>query len=250
MAGERLDKILAHLGLGTRKEVRALVKSGAVSVNSLPATDPGLHVHPGQSRIEVHGRPLSYERHYYVMLNKPAGVVSATEDRRDRTVVDILPEDLRRPGLFPVGRLDRDTEGLLLLTDDGEMAHRLLAPKKHVDKTYLARVEGVLTPADTEAFAAGIVLEDGSRTLPARLLPLRTGPESEAEVIIQEGKFHQVKRMFEAVGKRVVHLKRLRMGPLDLDPSLHPGEARPLRPEEVRALQSATGLDTGAESMP
>lgn len=250
MAGERLDKVLAHLGLGTRKEVRALVRSGAVAVDGAPATDPGLHVDPVQSRIEVQGRPVDYQRHLYLMLNKPGGVVSATEDRRDRIVLDLLPADLRRPGLFPVGRLDRDTEGLLLLTDDGELAHRLLAPKKHVDKTYLARVEGVVTPADIEAFAAGVMLEDGYRTLPARLRPLRVGPESEAEVTVQEGKFHQVKRMFEAVGKRVVYLKRLRMGPLDLDPSLRPGEARPLRTEEVRALQSATGLDTGAESMP
>lgn len=248
MAGERLDKVLAHLGLGTRKEVRALVKSGAVTINGLPATDPGLHVHAAESRIEVQGRLLTYQCHYYIMLNKPAGVVSATEDRRDRTVLDLLPKDLRRPGLFPVGRLDRDTEGLLLLTDDGELAHRLLAPKKHVDKTYLARVEGVLATADTEAFAAGVVLEDGSRTLPARLLPLRTGPESVAEVTIQEGKFHQVKRMFEALGKRVVYLKRLRMGPLDLNPSLLPGEARALLPEEVRALRLATGLDTGADN--
>ncbi|MGE5591082.1 MAG: pseudouridine synthase [Bacillota bacterium] len=242
MAGERLDKVLAHMGLGTRKEVRALIKSGAVTVDGLPVADPGLHVDSASSRVECRGRLLEYRRHRYIMLNKPAGVVSATEDRRDRTVMDLLPAELRRPGLFPVGRLDRDTEGLLLLTDNGELAHRLLAPRKHVDKTYLARVEGALTSSDIKAFADGVVLHDGYRTLPARLHPLRAGQESEAEVTIREGKFHQVKRMFLALGKPVIFLKRLRMGPLHLDPSLRPGQARELRPDEVIALLAATGL--------
>lgn len=238
------------MGLGTRKEVRALIRSGAVAVDGLPALNPGLHVDPARSRIEAQGRSLKYQRHSYIMLNKPAGVFSATEDRQDRTVLDLVPDDLRRPGLFPVGRLDRDTEGLLLLTDDGELAHRLLAPRKHVDKTYRARVEGTLTPADVRAFADGVALDDGYRTLPAVLRPLRAGPESEAEVTVQEGKFHQVKRMFAAVGKPVVALKRLRMGPLELDPTLQPGQARVLRDGEVMALLAATGLNREADGEP
>ncbi|MEE0416372.1 MAG: 16S rRNA pseudouridine(516) synthase, partial [Oscillospiraceae bacterium] len=178
------------------------------------------------------GHPIAYQEYHYLMLHKPAGCVTATEDRRDKTVMDYLPDNLRR-GLSPVGRLDKDTEGLLLLTNDGLLAHRLLAPRSHVDKVYYARVEGALEPADAAAFAAGMTLGDGLECLPAGLEILSPG---ECLVTLREGKFHQVKRMLAARGKPVTYLKRLSMGPLRLDPELAPGAFRMLTAEEKKAL--------------
>ena len=169
------------------------------------------------------------------MLHKPAGCVCATEDRKEKTVLSLVPEEYRKD-LFPVGRLDKDTEGLLLLTNDGDLAHRLLAPKKHVDKTYYAKIEGQVTEQDVEAFREGIDIGDDKLTMPAVLEILHSSDISEIQVTIQEGRFHQIKRMFEAVGKKVLYLKRLTMGPLHLDPLLGPGEIRPLTEEEVKAL--------------
>ncbi|KYH33443.1 pseudouridine synthase [Neomoorella mulderi] len=234
---QRLDKLLAHMGLGTRKEIKKLIKEKRVQVNGRPAGDPGLHVLPGRDYIEVNGEPLEYRQYVYLMLNKPQGVLSATEDRFAKVVVDLLPPQYRAFHPFPVGRLDKDAGGLLLLTNDGKLAHQLLSPKKHVPKTYYAVVCGMVTEIDVEAFRQGVILDDGYRTMPAELKILRQGLESEVELTIYEGKYHQVKRMFAAVGKKVTYLKRIAMGPLVLDEQLKPGEYRELTAEEIGKLQ-------------
>ena len=232
---ERLDKILANTGRWSRKEARLLIRGGRVQVDGRTVRAPEEKYDPAAA-FTVDGAPVSGGRAVYLMLHKPAGVLSATEDPRQATVLDLLPEHLRRVGLFPVGRLDRDTEGLLLLTNDGPLAHRLLSPRRHVDKTYFVRAGGPFTPADQAAFAAGMVLEDGLKCLPARLELLER--RTEALVTLQEGKFHQIKRMTAACGKQVVYLKRLTMGPLRLDPALPPGGWRPLSQIELQALQT------------
>lgn len=234
----RLDKLLANSGYGSRKEVKALLKQGAVSVDGDPVKDPAFHVDPEIREVTVFGDPVDFREFIYLMMNKPPGVISATEDTRDRTVVDLLPYEYRRFKPFPVGRLDKDTEGLLLITNDGKLSHELLSPKKHVGKKYYAVIEGEVTDADGEAFKAGVTLDDGYVTKPAELSILRSGPESEIELIITEGKFHQVKRMFEARDKRVTYLKRLTMGPLGLDPDLATGEWRELSDEELLDLKN------------
>lgn len=233
---ERLDKLLAATGRWSRKEAKALVKAGRVQVGGARPKGPEDKVAEG-TPVTVDGRPIATEQGIYVMLHKPAGVVSSTQDPRERTVLDLLPQHLRRRALFPVGRLDKDTEGLLLLTNDGPLAHRLLAPRNHVDKTYFVRVDGELDGADAAAFAAGMMLEDGLACLPAGLEVLEQ-PDT-ALVTLHEGKYHQIKRMLAARGKPVVYLKRLTMGPLMLDPALERGEWRPLSAEEVAALRQA-----------
>ncbi|WP_088005557.1 pseudouridine synthase [Indiicoccus explosivorum] len=233
----RLDKYLSNMGLGSRKEVKPLLKSGAVEVNGKTEKDPKRHVEAETDRITVNGEEILYTEFIYLMLHKPPGTVSATEDSRDRTVVDLLGPAERHFNPFPVGRLDKDTEGLLLLTNDGKLAHELLSPRKHVDKTYFARIDGEVTAEDAEAFREGVILDDGYKTKPATLRILSAGPESEIELTITEGKFHQVKRMFRSVGKEVVYLKRLSMGTLRLDPSLGPGEYRPLTEQELKGLK-------------
>ncbi|WP_258358673.1 pseudouridine synthase [Moorella sulfitireducens] len=237
---QRLDKILARMGYGSRKEIKKLIKEKRVQVNGEPAEEPGLHVLPARDRIEVDGTTLEYRPYIYLMLNKPRGVLSATEDKSAEVVVDLLPSRYRALHPFPVGRLDKDTEGLLLLTNDGRLAHRLLSPKKHVPKTYYAVIRGRVTEEDVEAFRRGVILEDGYRTRPGDLKILRSGLQSEVELTIYEGKYHQVKRMFAAVGKEVTYLKRMSMGPLLLDGRLKPGEYRELTEAEVAALQ---GID-------
>ena len=230
---ERLDKLLAGTGKWSRREVKALVRQGLVRVDGRLAASAEDKLDPAAAIITVAGETISLCRFTYVMLHKPAGVLTATEDRKQPTVLDLLPPELRRIGLAPVGRLDKDTEGLLLLTNDGELAHRLLSPKYHVEKRYLARVDGELSAADAEAFARGMTLGDGLECLPAGLEILSPG---ECLVTLREGKFHQVKRMLAARGKPVTYLKRLSMGPLRLDPELAPGAFRVLTPEEKNAL--------------
>lgn len=236
---ERLDKLLAGTGKWSRREVKALVRQGLVRVDGRLAASAEDKLDPAAAIITVAGETIFLCRFTYVMLHKPAGVLTATEDRKQPTVLDLLPPELRRIGLAPVGRLDKDTEGLLLLTNDGELAHRLLSPKYHVDKRYFARVDGELSAADAEVFARGMTLGDGLECLPAGLEVL---PDRVCIVTLREGKFHQVKRMLAARGAPVLYLKRLSMGPLTLDDSLAAGAYRLLRAEEILALYRACGL--------
>lgn len=231
---ERLDKRLASTGRWSRKEIKDMVRQGRIQINGMPARRPEEKV-GDEDRLVVDGQEVDCAPFVYVMMHKPAGLLSATEDKRQRTVVDLLPPELRRRGLFPVGRLDKDTTGLLLLTDDGALAHELLSPKKHVDKVYLARVEGRIDAADVAALGEGMVLGDGLHCLPAGLEPLKDG--SECLVTLREGKYHQVKRMLAARGKPVLALKRLSMGTLRLDETLAPGQWRYLEMDEVAKLR-------------
>ncbi|EOW8179990.1 pseudouridine synthase [Listeria monocytogenes] len=231
----RLDKLLSHTGFGSRKEVKPLLKSGAVVVNGTIQKDSKTQVNPDKDQITVHGTPVVYQEFVYFMLHKPQNVVSATEDNVSETVIDLLAQEDTLTDPFPVGRLDKDTEGLLIITNDGTLAHNLLSPKKHIDKTYYAKIDGDVTAADVEAFAAGIELDDGYTCKPARLEIITP---NEIKVTIQEGKFHQVKRMFAARGKSVSYLKRISMGNLQLDESLELGEYRPLTEAELAILQN------------
>lgn len=231
----RLDKYLADMGCGTRSQVKREIAGGSVMVNGAPARRPEDKIDTEKDSVVFRGSPLGYTEYEYFMLNKPAGVVSATEDRTERTVLDLI-DTRQRKDLFPVGRLDKDTEGLLLVTNDGGMAHRLLSPKKHVDKVYYAKVAGRITEEHVRLFAEGVDIGDEKPTLPAELTVLSSGEISEIELVIREGRFHQVKRMFQAAGGEVLYLKRLRMGSLVLDRELQPGEYRKLTEEEVRAL--------------
>ena len=234
----RLDKYLSDMGAGTRSELKKEIRRSGVSVDGAVVTDPGFSVSQS-SHIIFRGSVIAYEEFVYDMLNKPAGIISASEDDRESTVVDLIPEPKRRD-LFPVGRLDRDTEGLLIITNDGALSHRLLSPKHHVDKVYYARVSGILTDSDIGLFRDGLVLTDGLECLPADLKILSVSDDdytSEAEVTIREGKFHQIKRMFSSIGAEVLYLKRLSMGPVDLDPGLAPGESRRLTSEEIASLK-------------
>ncbi|EHL2504488.1 rRNA pseudouridine synthase, partial [Listeria monocytogenes] len=228
-------KLLSHTGFGSRKEVKPLLKSGAVVVNGTIQKDSKTQVNPDKDQITVHGTPVVYQEFVYFMLHKPQNVVSATEDNVSETVIDLLAQEDTLTDLFPVGRLDKDTEGLLIITNDGTLAHNLLSPKKHIDKTYYAKIDGDVTAADVEAFAAGIELDDGYTCKPASLEIITP---NEINVTIQEGKFHQVKRMFAARGKTVSYLKRISMGNLQLDESLELGEYRPLTEAELAILQN------------
>lgn len=240
MEKQRLDKIIASTGRFSRKEVKELIRRGVVMVDGVPARSAEEKADPETAEIAVNGEVVTYRRYTWVMLNKPAGYLSATEDGRGPTVLDLLPRELQKQGLFPVGRLDKDTEGLLLLTNEGALAHDLLSPKRHVDKVYYARTEGRLTEADCEAFAAGLVLPDGLRCQSGRLEILSAGAVSEAHVTIHEGKFHQVKRMLAFLGKPVVYLERIKMGNLPLDLSLSRGSFRFLTDLEVEELRHLT----------
>ena len=232
----RLDKFLADAGAGTRSQVKGFLKKGLVTVNGEPARKPEQKISPETDLIVFQGTVLSYTEFYYYMLNKPSGYVSATDDNTAPTVLSLLKG---APGkdLFPVGRLDKDTEGLLLITNDGALAHRLLSPRHHVDKTYFVRAAGAVTEDDCSRLEAGVDIGEDRLTLPARAALLSSGPVSEVELTIHEGKFHQVKRMFQAVGKPVLYLRRLSMGSLTLDETLPPGQYRPLREEEIAALR-------------
>ena len=236
---ERLDKLLAGTGKWSRREVKALVRQGLVRVDGRLAASAEDKLDPAAAIVTVAGETVALHRFTYVLLHKPAGVLTATEDRKQPTVLDLLPPELRRIGLAPVGRLDKDTEGLLLLTNDGELTHRLLSPKYHVDKRYLARVDGELSATDAEAFARGMTLGGGLECLPAGLELL---PGHACIVTLREGKFHQVKRMLAARGAPVLYLKRLSMGPLTLDDSLAAGAYRLLRAEEISALYRVCDL--------
>ncbi|MCM3387420.1 rRNA pseudouridine synthase [Ureibacillus chungkukjangi] len=232
----RLDKLLANMGYGTRKEVKQLLKQKGVTVDGDVVKDSSMHVDPEVQEVSVFGERVVYTEFIYLMMHKPPGVISATEDNVDKTVIDLLDPLAQHFKPFPVGRLDKDTEGLLLITNDGQLSHNLLSPKKHVPKTYYAKIDGEVTESDIEAFKQGVELDDGYVTKPGELVILSSGPHSEIELTIQEGKFHQVKRMFESVGKKVTYLKRLSMGSLVLDESLELGDYRELTEEELKSL--------------
>lgn len=232
----RLDKLLSDMNIGTRKEIKTLVRKGEVLVDGVTVKDPGAAV-SGNEVIICRGKQVTYSRHEYYMMNKPAGVISASEDPKQETVLDLMPDD-RRKDLFPVGRLDKDTVGLLLISNDGDLAHRLLSPKSHVDKVYFARVDGQVTQEDVRLFKEGLLVDESLTALPAELeIRSSTARQSEVLITIREGKFHQIKRMFQAVGKEVTYLKRLSMGPLVLDPDLEEGACRPLTEAELAALK-------------
>ncbi len=226
------------MGYGTRKEIKNVVKKGWVLVNQQVVKDSSQHVDPSQDKIMVNGEELVYREYIYVMMNKPQGVISASLDPRVKTVVDLLPDEYQVYEPFPIGRLDKDTEGLLLLSNDGKLSHELLSPKKHIPKTYFAMIDGNVDEKDVALFSEGVVLEDGYKTLPGQLRILKSGEQSEIELTIYEGKFHQVKRMFLAVGKTVTYLKRISMGNLKLDESLELGDFRELTAEELEILRT------------
>lgn len=232
----RLDKYLSEMGEGTRSEIKDMARKGRILVDGIPEKKTDRKINPEKNKVSVDGRWISYVQYEYYMLNKPQGVISATEDSRHETVVDLIHER-KRDDLFPVGRLDKDTEGLLLITNDGELAHQLLSPKKHVDKIYYAKIKGKIPENAEEQMANGLVLSDGTPTLPARLEIMKQGELSEILLTIHEGKFHQVKRMFETLGCCVVYLKRMSMGGLTLDQRLKPGEYRPLTVTEIEKLK-------------
>ncbi|WHZ02058.1 pseudouridine synthase [Neobacillus sp. YX16] len=233
----RIDKMLANLGYGSRKEVKQLLKSGAVKIDDVIVKDAKQHVDTNKQTVTLNGEVIEYREFIYLMMNKPQGVLSATEDSAGETVIDLLELEDQVYEPFPVGRLDKDTEGLLLITNDGQLAHRLLSPKKHVPKTYFAVIDQEVTHEDVKAFAEGVTLDDGYGAKPGELKILKSGIRSDIELTITEGKFHQVKRMFEAVGKKVIYLKRISMGPLPLDETLELGEYRELTDEEVELLK-------------
>ena len=239
----RLDKLLAHCGYGTRKEVKDIIKKGHVCVNDVVCKKDKTQVEPDVDVVSVDGEVLVYEEYVYYMLNKPDGYVSATEDNLHRTVIELI-DDYYRDDIFPVGRLDIDTEGLLLITNDGQLSHQLLSPKKHCPKIYYAKIKGEVNEDDIKAFKDGITIDDGYLCQSAilNILSVENG-NSEIEVEIYEGKFHQVKRMFNAVGKEVTYLKRIRMKNLELDPSLELGEYRRLTQEELDGLKDNSMLE-------
>ncbi|KZE64637.1 16S rRNA pseudouridine(516) synthase [Fictibacillus phosphorivorans] len=233
----RIDKWLSNTGYGSRKEVKHLLKSGAVKLNGSVIKDPKTQADPEKDHVLVHEEEVIYKEFIYLMMNKPQGVISATEDTRHETVVDLLYMEDQNFEPFPVGRLDIDTEGLLILTNDGQLAHTLLSPKKHVPKTYFAKINGSIPDDAFATFKEGVILEDGYKTKPAYLKVLQNNTdESEIELTITEGKFHQVKRMFEAIGRKVVYLQRIQMGQLKLDESLDLGMYRELTEEELSLL--------------
>lgn len=234
----RLDKYLTELGIGTRSEVKKLIKTKQITVNGGFALKPEMKIHEQADEVCLRGRKLSYAAYEYYLFHKPAGCVSATEDRVHQTVMDYLTDTVRSD-LFPVGRLDIDTEGLLLITNDGALAHDLLSPAKHIAKTYYAKVRGKVTAEDVDLFEKGVDIGEDKLTKPAQLVILKNDfVFSEVELTITEGKFHQVKRMFQAVGKEVVYLKRLSMGSLVLPSDLKPGEYRKLTEEELSELRN------------
>lgn len=242
---QRVDKILANSGYGSRSDIKKMVKQGRIFLNGSVIKDSGIQCDPNLDKLEVDGEQVLYREYVYIMLHKPPGVISATEDVREKTVLDLLPAKLRIYSPFPVGRLDKDTEGLLLLTNDGQLAHDLLSPRKHVPKTYEAEVLGKIGDTEVEQFKQGVELDDGYVTLPAELRVLSydnqedgSPSKSYISLTISEGKFHQVKRMFEAVGSKVTYLKRVSMGPLELDPSLPKGRFRELEESEIMQLRS------------
>ncbi len=239
---ERLDKILANMGYGSRKDVKKFIKDGRVRVNNLVILDNEFKVSPYEDEIFFGEEEVLYREYIYLMMNKPQGLVSSTDDPRTKTVIDLLDKEHLIYKPFPVGRLDKDTEGLLLISNDGKLAHELLSPKKGVNKKYYAEVDGYVEDKYIEAFKEGVTLDDGYKTLPADLEIINGNIISKVYLTIQEGKFHQVKRMFESIGMKVLFLKRVSMGPLELDITLKPGEYRELTEVEINLLKNHVSM--------
>lgn len=234
---ERIDKIIASQGQYSRSEVKKLVKDGRITLDGKIIRSSDIKADPDINNIAIDGKSIGYKKHLYLMLNKPQGVVSATEDNDHKTVIDLVPKELKRDGLFPAGRLDGDTVGFVLITDDGDFAHRILSPKNHIMKTYHATLQRPVTQDDIDAFRNGIELKDGTLCLEAQVKSL-DGDKPMAEIKICEGKYHQVKRMFAALGNKVVFLKRVKMGELSLDESLEEGQCREITPDELVLIQT------------
>ncbi len=237
MAQLRLDKYLADMGIATRRELKSIIRSGRVAVDGRTASAPDMKIDADKAAVRLDGELLRYAKQHYYMLYKPCGVITATEDRNQRTVLDLLTPEMRRMELFPVGRLDKDTSGLLLLTDDGDFAHRVISPKSEVEKLYYAQVDGELTQQDAQAFERGIVLSDGTQCLPAKLNIIGAG---ECTVAVMEGKYHQVRRMLASRGKPVLKLKRLSIGGLSLDENMREGDFRELDQSDLNLVFMAT----------
>lgn len=234
---ERLDKILSNMGYGSRKDIKKIIKEGRVQVNDKIVKNNSMKIDPYKDKVTLDGIKVDYRKYIYLMLNKPKDVVSSTDDPINRTVLDLIDEEYLIFNPFPAGRLDKDTEGLLLLTNDGKLAHELLSPKKGVDKTYYVEVDGFVEEDHKDQFKDGILLDDGYKTLPAKLEILESNVFSKVKLTIKEGKFHQVKRMFQAIDMEVIYLKRISMGNLKLDENLNPGEYRELTDEEIILLK-------------
>lgn len=239
MSKLRLDKFLANMGLGTRTQVKKIIQKNKVYVNGTCIKNPEQKIDIENDTVEVDGNKILFVSYEYYMLNKPAGVVSATYDNRDKTVLDLLADcdSPRKKDLFPIGRLDKDTEGLLILSNDGQLAHQLLTPKKHIGKVYYAKIDGVVTKQDVALFAKGLKVDEEFQALPAKLEIIKSDICSEIMLEIFEGKFHQVKRMFEAVNKKVIYLKRVSMGNIVLDEKLQLGQYRKLTDEEIKQIK-------------
>ncbi len=237
----RLDKYLANMDVGSRKEVKQLIKKKRVAVNGKTEVSDKSQVNEYEDRVTLDGDEIIYQKYFYYILNKPTDVISATVDDFELTVLDIFSDQDFRSDLFPVGRLDKDTKGLLIITNDGALSHRLLSPKKHVEKEYVAEVKGVMTTRDVERFNEGLKIDDDELCLPAKLTIEQVDEENEESTIrlvLHEGKYHQVKRMVHAVGKEVIQLKRIRMGALYLDDQLEAGDYRELTEEEIKLLEN------------
>jgi len=233
---QRIDKIISSQMNISRNDARSLIKGGSVSCDGSVVTDSAFKADAEKSEITVNGKPLFYKEHIYIMMNKPEGVVSATNDPKTKTVIDIVPESMKRKNLFPAGRLDKDTVGFMLITDDGDFAHRILSPSKHVEKTYVAHLRDVLSGEGKEILEKGAVLSDGTECMDARVRII-DDEGKKVEITIREGKYHQIKRMFASVGNEVVFLKRIAMGGLPLDDSLLPGECREISAEELEMIE-------------
>lgn len=233
---QRLDKLISSQGTYTRKQAQQLIKDGLVKVDGITVRDRGFHIDPDVNSVILDGKEFAVEKFVYLMLNKPKGVVSATNDRSQKTVVDLVPDELKKRNLFPAGRLDMTTTGFVLITDDGDFAHRILSPKNHIEKTYEARLAESVTEEQLRMVADGIVLKDGTECLPAKLKILEDGDNPLVEIKICEGKYHQIKRMFAAAGNGVIELKRTKMGKLSLDEALPEGECRRLTEAEVALI--------------
>lgn len=235
MPKERIDKWIASTTTLSRKEVKALLRQKRVTVNGVTVTDGGFQTDAEQDAVAVDGVPFSIKPHIYIMLNKPTGIVSASRSQKEKTVVDLVPPQLQRNGLFPAGRLDKDTTGFVLITDDGDFAHRILSPKNHIQKTYIAHLEKPILPTEIAILKQGVVLRDGTQLLPASVDVIGEDMQT-VQIRICEGKYHQIKRMLAAVGNRVTALRRTHMGALPLDAALPPGACREITPEELNKI--------------